>query len=83
MKKFALILCVSLLVGCHHYGKQKHKKPIKQHVQKTTPQPIQEIEVNIEPKQEIVEPEPFREPKQEIVEPETFRVPEQPESWWF
>jgi len=72
MKKFALILLVTMLFGCHHHYKQKHKKPIKQQVkqEKPTPQPIQEIEVKIEPKQEIVEPEPFREP-------------EQPQPWWF
>jgi len=44
------------------------KQQVKQ--ENTTPQPIQEIEVNIEP-------------KQEIVEPETFREPEKPQSWWF
>jgi len=72
MKKFALILILTMLFGCHHHYKHKHKKPIKQQVKQATPapQPIQEIEVNIEPKQEIVEPEPFREP-------------EQPKSWWF
>jgi outer membrane lipopolysaccharide assembly protein LptE/RlpB len=72
MKKFALILIVTMLFGCHHHYKHKHKKPIKQQVKQATPapQPIQEIEVKIEPKQEIVEPEPFLEP-------------EQPKSWWF
>jgi len=72
MKKFALILLVTMLFGCHHQYKHKHKKPIKQQVKQATPapQPIQEIEVKIEPKQEIVEPEVFREP-------------EKPKSWWF
>lgn len=72
MKKFALILLVTMLFGCHHHYKHKNKKPIKQQVKQATPapQPIQEIEVKIEPKQEIVEPDPFRES-------------EQPKSWWF
>ena len=50
MKKFALILLVTMLFGCHHHYKHKNKKPIKQQVkqEKPTLQPIQEIEVNLQ-----------------------------------